>query len=125
MSVVLSGKSRRADNQRSSVGLMSISHRNFGLVQNGDIGRANREIEARHRAAQHVRHEHLCLTAVVVDRQIPWAVEKDAVIQDLDQLAVAIDDLQRTQRYRIYSAVRRGHVADKDKPSLQYTERRV
>jgi Zinc-binding dehydrogenase len=39
------GKPRRAKYHRSGVGLNSISHRDSGLAQNGDVGRAYREID--------------------------------------------------------------------------------
>jgi len=103
---------------------VSIPNRDLRHVQNGDVRRTYGEIKARNSAAQHVRHKHLGLSAVIIDRQIPGAVEKGTVKQGVEQLAVAIDDLQRTLRYRLYCAVRRGHIADEDKPPLQNAERR-
>jgi hypothetical protein len=85
----------------------------------------NLQIQARHGPTQDIRYEHLSPVALVVDGQVPRAIEERRIHQGRDQIPMAIQNEKRARGLNGgRSAVDSRHAAHKDEPAFQYTQSR-
>ena len=96
VSLRIQGQAGGADDQGVGIGAEGIARGDARLGQHLDIVAAigHEKIDARHRAIEHVGNEDLGMVALLMNRQIPRAVEQVRIGEGFHELAVAIQDEQ-------------------------------
>jgi hypothetical protein len=98
----------------------------FGFAQDDDLVVAYRDVHTCYSAAQSVADEYLGLRSLVVDGQVPGAVQQLRIIERGYQRAVTIEELERSLSWRRDAAwVAHGQVPHYDEAPSQNAKRGV